>query len=269
MDFLELGEGTQTVRPMLLVLAAVAAMAVGIWLARRQRTNLWYPLGTILFVGISSARLSFIMVYQEMYVSAPWTILDLRDGGFNYVVGMLGAVIMTILLAVRRRRWRLPLLATLLSGTVLWGAVAAIPSLQGKSVPLPDIVLSDLNGKAVPIASLAGTPVVVNLWATWCPPCRREMPILRDAQQENRDIVFVFANQGEPVEKVNAYLASEGLALENILMDTTGALAKKLGAAGLPTTFYFDAKGNLFDTTVGGVSHATLAQQIQSLRNGH
>lgn len=269
MDLFELGADMQSVQPVLLVLATVAAMAVGTWLARRQRTNLWYPLGTILFVGLSSARLSFIMVYQEMYVSAPWTILDLRDGGFNYVVGMLGAVIMTILLAVRKRRWRMPLLATLLSGTVLWGAVTAILSVQGKGVPLPDIVLSDLNGKAVPIASLGGKPMVVNLWATWCPPCRREMPILRDAQQENRDIVFVFANQGEPVEKVNAYLASEGLALENILMDTTGALAKKLGAAGLPTTFYFDAKGNLFDTTIGGVSHATLAQQIRSLRDGH
>lgn len=195
MNLFQWGYGTQTVQPILLVMAAIAAMAVGTWLARRQGTNLWYPLGTILFVGISSARLSFIMVYQEIYVSAPWTVLDLRDGGFNYVVGMLGAVIMTVLQAVRRHRWRMPLLATLLSGTVLWGAVAAVPSVQGKSVPLPDIVLSDLDGKAVPIASLGGKPMVVNLWATWCPPCRREMPILRDAQQENRDIVFVFANE--------------------------------------------------------------------------
>ena len=268
MDLLELGADTQFLQPVLLVLATVAAMGVGTWLARRQRTSLWYPLGTILFVAVSSARLSFIMVYQEMYVSAPWTVFDLRDGGFNYVVGMLGAVIMTILLAVRERKWRMPLLATLLSGTVLWGAVTQMLSIQGKSVPLPDIMLSDLNGKTVPIASLGGKPVVVNLWATWCPPCRREMPVLRDAQQANRDMVFVFANQGEAVEKVNAYLASEGLALENILMDTTGALAKKLGIAGLPTTFYFDARGNLFDTTIGGVSHATLAQQIRSLRHG-
>ena len=269
MDLLKLSADTQSFQPILLILATVAAMAVGIWLARRQGTSLWYPLGTILFVAISSARLSFIMVYQEMYVSAPWTTLDLRDGGFNYVVGMLGAVIMTILLTVRKRNWRMPLLATLLSGTVLWGAATAMLSVQGKSVPLPDIVLSDLNGKPVAIGSLGGKPVVVNLWATWCLPCRREMPILRDAQQENRDIVFVFANQGEPAEKVNAYLASEGLALENLLMDTTGALAKKLGVAGLPTTFYFDAKGNLSDTTIGGVSHVTLAQQIRSLRDGH
>lgn len=254
--------------PMLLVLAVVAAMAIGTWLARRKGISLRYPLATALFVGLASARLSFVLVYQEMYARAPWTLLDLRDGGFNHIVGAAGAVIMTILLAMRRRAWRMPLLATLLSGAALWGAMTAMLSFQEKNVPLPDVVLADLSGKPVSLGSYGSKPVVVNLWATWCPPCRREMPILSAAQRENRDVVFVFANQGESVKKISDYMTAEGLSLDNVLIDTTGMLARELGSAGLPTTFYFDARRRLFATTIGEVSSPALTEKLRSLREG-
>lgn len=268
MDLSDSGTGMPSVEPALLVLAAVAAMTIGTWLARKQGISLRYPLVTALFVGLSSARLSFVLVYQEMYARAPWTVLDLRDGGFNYIVGTAGAVIMIILLAIRRRSWRMPLLATLLSGAALSGALAAMLSFQEKATPLPEVMLSDLSGAPVSLASLGGKPLVVNLWATWCPPCRREMPVLSAAQQENRDVVFVFANQGESVEKISAYIRSEGLRLDNVLMDTTGKLARQLGSAGLPTTFYFDAQRRLSARTIGEVSSPALTEQLQLLREG-
>lgn len=268
MDLSNSGADMPSIEPVLLVLAAVAAMAIGTWLARRQGISLRYPLATALLVGLGSARLSFVLVYQEMYARAPWTVLDLRDGGFNYIVGAAGAVIMTILLAIRRRTWRMPLLATLLSGAALWGAMTAMLSFQEKNTPLPDVVLSDLSGKPVSLASFGSKPLVVNLWATWCPPCRREMPILSAAQRENRDVVFVFANQGESVEKISAYIRSEGLGLDNVLIDTTGILARQLGSAGLSTTFYFDAKRRLFATTIGEVSSPALTEQLRLLREG-
>jgi hypothetical protein len=94
------------------------------------------------------------------------------------------------------------------------------------------------------------------------------MPILSTAQRENRDVVFVFANQGESVEKISAYIRSEGLGLDNVLIDTTGILARQLGSAGLPTTFYFDAKRRLFATTIGEVSSPALTEQLRLLREG-
>src|SRR5690606_40886240 len=63
------------------------------------------------------------------------------------------------------------------------------------------LALTKLEGGEVRLPTFIGQPTVVNLWATWCPPCRREMPVLRDAQQRYPDIAFIFANQGESAEQ--------------------------------------------------------------------
>ncbi len=65
------------------------------------------------------------------------------------------------------------------------------------SQQIPDISVRDIDGQPVSLQDLAGKPLVINLWATWCPPCRREMPVLAAAQQANPDVRFVFVNQGE------------------------------------------------------------------------
>ena len=74
------------------------------------------------------------------------------------------------------------------------------------------------DGTTVRLASFEGRQTVVNLWATWCPPCQREMPVLQKAQAARPDVHFVFVNQGESAQQVAAYLARSGLQLRNVLL---------------------------------------------------
>ena len=131
---------------------------------------------------------------------------------------------------------------------------------------LPQLTLANLEGRPVQVQSLGGKPMVVNLWATWCPPCRREMPVLQNAQLGNQDIIFVFANQGEPAETIQSYLAAEKLELKNVLLDAQGVFSKTTGSIAMPTTLFFDEAGKLVDTRVGEVSAATLEHRINALR---
>src|SRR5690554_8147761 len=70
-------------------------------------------------------------------------------------------------------------------------------------------VLTDIQGNQLTLSDYKGKPVVVNLWATWCPPCIREMPVLDEAQQANQDIHFVFVNQGEDSAEVTHFRSEE------------------------------------------------------------
>ncbi|MFC7513696.1 prolipoprotein diacylglyceryl transferase family protein [Herbaspirillum sp. GCM10030257] len=239
---------------------------VGDRVAKRYGTDIEVALWSILFVGIASARLAFVLVYWRSYVSSPWTIVDIRDGGMNTIVGISGAVLMAIVLVIKDRTRRRPILASLLTGLALWGGMTTALQAGRPATSIPEIVLPDLAGDRVSLRSLVGKPVVINLWASWCGPCRREMPVLQEAQKMHNDVVFVFANQGESSKVVRAYIDSESLRLENVLLDREGTIAKHAGSAGLPTTLFFDRHGKLVDTRVGELSRASLEQRLTQLQ---
>lgn len=266
MQSFTLGPLAFSVASALLVAAVFIAFFIGNRVARPLGTNAEPALWAVLFVAVSSARLAFLIVYWRSYADAPWTVLDLRDGGFNVAVGIAGGTLMALVLGVRRRPLRKPLAVALLSGAAVWAGATALVGQLGKSARLPDVALSDLDGNAVRLSGFSGKPVVVNLWATWCPPCRREMPVLRDAQRANPDVVFVFANQGEYAETVKRYLQSEGLVLDHVLLDPRGVLAAQVGSVGLPTTLFYDAAGKQVNVRVGAVSAATLAKLLEPAR---
>jgi thiol-disulfide isomerase/thioredoxin len=100
-----------------------------------------------------------------------------------------------------------------------FGTLALFVADGGTSrAPAPAVELVEMSsGRVAPLPEvLAGRPAVLNLWATWCGPCRVEMPVLATAQRDSRDVAFIFVNQGEAPETVRAWLAREGLALENV-----------------------------------------------------
>ena len=131
---------------------------------------------------------------------------------------------------------------------------------------MPDLMVRRLDGSEVALRSLADRPLVVNLWATWCPPCRREMPAMQAAQQANPDIGFVFVNQGESSVLVRRFLATQQLQLKNVVIDPAGQLAARTGAAGYPTTLFYAADGKLQLRHVGELSEATLRDKLETLR---
>lgn len=137
------------------------------------------------------------------------------------------------------------------------------------SATLPKASVTTLAGEPTDLTRLAaGKPLVINLWATWCPPCRREMPLLADAQEKETDITFVFVNEGENKESVERYLASTGFDLTNVVLDPGAAIGRELGSMALPMTLFSDKDGRLVDSRVGGLTEISLAEKLERLR-GH
>jgi thiol-disulfide isomerase/thioredoxin len=228
----------------------------------RVEPSLWLVVAT----AVLAARAGFVADYWASYAEDPLSMLDIRDGGFTPVLGVAAALVAGAWLAWRNRSERKALLAGVLAGSVAWIAGTAIVAWSPAGQKLPEVTLAELDGRALPLGALAGKPLVINLWASWCPPCRREMPALAEAQRAATDVTFVFVNQGESPDVIRAYLAAEGLSLKNVLLDPTGQLAQVTGSPGLPTTLFFDAKGTLVDRRFGELSRATLAQRLEMLR---
>lgn len=155
------------------------------------------------------------------------------------------------------------MLTGIVTGMAAWLALAgALAGLQRPS-PLPDLVLSRLDGATIQLADQTGRPLVVNLWATWCPPCRREMPVLDEALQRHPGVRFLLINQGEDGAEVAAFLQEHGLASEPVLLDPHSQAMQQTGARVLPTTLFFDRQGRHVHTHTGELTRASLASTLQ------
>jgi thiol-disulfide isomerase/thioredoxin len=252
----------------LLTCAGVAAI-VGHLVGRSQKVSIGGILVDMALVAALAARLAFVLIWFDHYRGAPWSILDIRDGGFTPWGGLLAAGIFAIWQVWRHAPFRGPLAAGLLAGALTWtGSLAVLRLGEGPTLSgLDELTFTTLQDKSLTLTKLAlGKPLVINLWATWCPPCRSEMPVLAAAQQQTQDIVFIFANQGEYPETVQKFLAASELSLANVLMDPGKKLGQQLGSMALPTTLFFDANGRLVDTHLGALSYASLASKLSKIQ---
>ncbi|NML61937.1 redoxin family protein [Massilia sp. RP-1-19] len=251
-----------------LLSSLVIATAVGHWVGRRDKVRIGGLLVDMLVIGLIAARIAFVASWFELYRESPLSIIDIRDGGFAPLAGIGAALGYGGFRAYRHNALRNPLVAGVLAGAFAWfmsGAPAMLGMSEEKAVP--QVTLATLDGQAVVLPELSrGRPMVVNLWATWCPPCRREMPVLAAAQQRERGITFVFANQREEAGTVLDYLRGGSLALDNVLLDQSGATGRAVGSSGMPTTLFYDAGGRLVDAHVGPVSAASLEAKLDQLR---
>ncbi len=132
---------------------------------------------------------------------------------------------------------------------------------------LSEIQVTMLSGESTHLAALAdGKPMVVNLWASWCPPCRREMPVLAAAQKRETWASFAFANQGENRATVQRYLSAGQLELANVVLDRDTQIGFVAGSSALPITLFYDASGQLVATHLGALSAASLTKRLSALR---
>ncbi|MGZ5247698.1 MAG: TlpA family protein disulfide reductase [Flavitalea sp.] len=130
--------------------------------------------------------------------------------------------------------------------------IAAESELPGESaVNIPSFNLKDINGNIVNLESLKGKKVFVNLWATWCPPCRKEMPSIQklSAEVNKNNVVFVMLSLDDDFEKAKAYVQENNLMLPIYYPAET--LPELFNVEGIPATFIFNEKGKLIKRVDG------------------
>lgn len=250
----------------LLLLSLLLATVTGWYIGRRSAVNPEKQLFRLLLVALLAARVAFVAAYFEHYREQPWQALDIRDGGFIAWPGLLAALLLGTWLAWRTPTIRKSLASALAVGVLSWGLGSlALHGLE-QGTRLPELSFRDSQGATVELEDYVGKPLVVNLWATWCPPCRREMPVLAEAQRDNPELTILFVNQGEGQDVVNQYLQAEALELDNVLLDSGGRLGQHVGSMALPSTLFYDAEGRQVGSHLGELSRASLARALEVLQ---
>jgi len=261
--------GPFSLRAVLVAAVVVLAWAVAHGLARRGDLQTRPSAGAVLLDavlwGLVVARLAYIIAWWPEYRAAPISMLAIADGGFLWWAGAPVAIVW-VLWRTRfgLRPLRRPVLTGIAAGLLAWGLLGYLgDALRQAAPPLPDLVLETREGELTHLRDHLGRPVVVNLWATWCPPCRREMPVFVHAQRAWPDVAFLLVNQGDERALVDDYLTRYQLPLRGVLLDPGSRTMQATGARVLPTTLFFDAEGYLVDTHVGELTRAGLAERLQ------
>lgn len=147
-------------------------------------------------------------------------------------------------------------------------AALLVAACSSASIPVDDIPTLPATDAAAMTALLAASdrPVVLNVWASWCIPCRSEAPLLRQAQAESGDRVrFVGVSVRDEQDAARAFVAEFGLTNLEHYFDASGSVPADLGAVGVPHTFFFAPGGDLVFHHAGVIDEGALALQIDEL----
>jgi thiol-disulfide isomerase/thioredoxin len=244
---------------------ALLAIGVGRLVGRKRQVGISDVMLDMLLVAVPTGRTVFVLLWFSAYQDDPWSVFDIRDGGFE-LWSATAAALLIAFWRVRQRPDRLrPLIAGLSVGSAAWSILllagfSGAPSFQR----VPTLGLTGMDGIPTPLASeVSGRAMVVNMWATWCPPCQREMPALARAQKLHPEIGFVFVNQGESLEVVRRYLSIVPFHLEHVLVDDGNLLGQALNSSALPMTLIYGTDGQLVFSHQGLISDAVLAMQLE------
>ncbi len=184
----------------------------------------------------------------------------------------------------RSRKSNSPGLAVLGVGLILLGLAAwmlwprqetgeAVPASSGSmTVPVavnydaPELTLSDVAGKQHSLAGYRGQVVLVNLWATWCPPCKAEMPTLNDYYEDHAEDGFMIlaVNDGDPAGDVSSFAQTHDLSFP-VLLDLNYVADQAFKTRSLPSSFVIDREGIVRLRWVGEIDRATLEEYVTPL----
>ncbi|HMQ34295.1 MAG TPA: TlpA disulfide reductase family protein [Chloroflexaceae bacterium] len=183
-------------------------------------------------------------------------------------------------MTLTRAGWTTLFLATLACGLALIGATRVRPTVGAAPPPValeatpapevgrlaPDFTLETADGGSVRLADLRGRVVLVNLWATWCPPCRAEMPAIQAVYERHgpAGLSVLAVNVAEEPATVAAFLREHGLSFAAPL-DRDGAVSHAYRSSALPSSFFIDRRGVIRAIYRGPMSHGVIAGTVEQL----
>jgi thiol-disulfide isomerase/thioredoxin len=144
-----------------------------------------------------------------------------------------------------------------------WSSGLAGTAAGSASGPRLDIVGRTLGGAAFDSATLAGRPVVVNFFASWCPPCNAEAPDLAAFAKAHPEAAFVGVDVNDKLGDAKGFVARYGLPYA-VVYDATGAIGRRYGVDGIPTTMFFDKSGKQVGVVVGATDRAGFEQRLKT-----
>lgn len=136
--------------------------------------------------------------------------------------------------------------------------------LVGKNAP--DFALPSLDGGRVSLEGLRGQNVVLNFWATWCVPCRAEMPELQQVYDEKRNqgVVVLAVNLKEQQGQVDSYVRELGLTFP-VVLDKDGSVAESYKVLGLPTSVFIDRGGVIRNVSYGALNQSAIERRLKNI----
>ena len=164
-------------------------------------------------------------------------------------------------------------------GAITWVAVASNDdSSDGTVVPravrdggpkvgdeAPDFSLKTLDGKTVELSDYRGTPVVLNFWASWCNPCRREFPLFRQQLEDHPGTFVVLGVDYTDIDSDARTFAKQQRATWPILPDTDSSVSTTYGIRAVPQTFFIRPDGTIASHVIRGLSRAELARELAKI----
>lgn len=135
----------------------------------------------------------------------------------------------------------------------------------------PDFTVFDADGNGVKLSDLKGKPVVINFWASWCPPCREEMPYFNDVYDDVKDevqfmMVDLVDGQRETQESGQKYIEEEGFTFP-VYFDNNQNAASTYGIMSIPTTLFIDADGYIITGYQGPIDEETLLKEVELIKD--
>ena len=137
-------------------------------------------------------------------------------------------------------------------------------------LPAPDLNLTTLDGANVSLSAFRGSVVLVNLWATWCPPCREEMPALQSFYDEHRSngFILIAIDQGETSAEVNPFVEEFNLTFP-VWLDPASQAGAAFNTMNLPSSYVIDRSGRIRLMWIGGISKANLDKYVPDVILGN
>ena len=244
------------------VLLIIAFLGIaGVVAARMDRTAdraSWWALAA----GIVAARAGYVVGNWNAFAAEPAAILAVWQGGFSLAAGLVGAVA-AIAFTMRLKQPAVMLSVTIVLLAGLYVGVSTL--LRPDPRPFPaHIALERWSGGTQVLSRLRGRPFVVNLWASWCLPCQREMPMLVD-EASRSSVPILLVNSGEQRSAAEQFLRANQLPNQSVYLDPTASLAGSIGAGGYPATLFVNAAGQIETMHLGEISRAMLANELRAL----